>query len=157
MGLRDFSRSPCLPPRLIVRLVGEVIAAAEAECKEGVLDVVFCSPTFLAPFRLHFLVPSHQFPAVATRPVCLLAEDSWIGLVPLLTDIFPLRSVVKAHAVNTRVVGGLLVRKVAMVHSKPPFWPPLFLGADCCYRGLAAAGAWICVTQTQLIKYSIFV
>ena len=115
--------------RVVVGVV-EVIAAAEAESELGDLDVIFRASALLAPLRLYHLVSRHRLSAVPTRPVGLLSEDSWIGLAPLFTDVFPLRSVVKAHTVTTLTVGTLLACKVAMVHSNPPFWPPVFLGAN---------------------------
>ena len=108
--------------------VVEVVDAAEAENEPVDLDVIFRASAFLASLRLYHLVPRHRLSTVATRPVGLLAEDSWIGLAPFLADVFPLRPVVKAHAVTTLTVGTLLACKVAMVHSNPPFWPPIFLG-----------------------------
>ena len=108
--------------------VFEVVAATEAESELVYRDVIFRAPTLLAPLRLYHPVPRHRLSTVTTRPVGL--EDSWIGLAPLLTDVFPLRSVVKAHAVTTLAAGTLLACKIAMVHSNPPFWPPIFLGAD---------------------------
>ena len=113
-----------------MREAGEVVAATEAKCEVVILDVVFRSPALPTPPRLYFLVPRHQLSAVATRPVGLLTEDLWIGLAPLLTDVSPLRSVVKAHAMTTLTVRILLACKVALVHSNPPFWPPVFLGAN---------------------------
>ena len=107
----------------------EAPTAAATECEVVVLDVVFRSPALLAPLRLHFLHLRHRFATAPSKPPGLHAEDSWIGLVPLLADVFPLRPVVKAHAVTTLTMGTLLVRKIAMVHSNPPFWPPIFLGA----------------------------
>ncbi len=108
----------------------EVVSAAETECECVECDVVLGSPAFLALLRLYHLVPRHRLSAVAACPVGLLTEDSWIGLSPLLADVFPLRPVVKAHTMTTLTVGTLLACKVAMVHSNPPFWPPIFLGAD---------------------------
>ena len=122
--------TPVVPPRLVVvRDVVEVVAAAEAEYEVVVRDVILGSAALPTPPRLHFLVPRHRLSTVATRPVGLLAEDSRIGLAPLLADVLPLRPMVKAHAVTTLTMGTLLVRKIAMVHSNPPFWPPIFLGA----------------------------
>jgi hypothetical protein len=122
--------TPVVPPRLGVRDVVEVVAAAEAECEGIVHDSILGSAALPTPLRLHSLVPRHRLSAVASRPVGLLTEDSWTGHVLLLTDVFPLRPVVKAHVVTTLTVGILLACKVAMVHSEPPFWPPVFLGAD---------------------------
>ena len=110
------------------RKVREAPTAAATECEVVVLDVVFRSPALLAPLRLHFLHLRHRFATAPSKPPGLLAEDSWIGLAPLLADVLPLRPVIKAHAVMT-----LLACKVAMVHSNPPFWPPIFLGAIYCY------------------------
>src|SRR3989344_5752143 len=115
---------------VVVRDVVEVVAAAEAECEVVVRDVILGSAALPTPPRLHFLVPRHRASAVATRPVGLLAEDSRIGLAPLLADVLPLWPVVKAHAVTTLTVWTLLTCKVAIVHSDPPFWPPIFLGAN---------------------------
>ena len=118
---------------VVVRDVVEVVAAAEAECEVVVRDVILGSAALPTPPRLHFLIPRHRLSTVATRPVGLLAEDSRIGLAPLLADVLPLRPMVKAHAVTTLTVWTLLACKVAMVHSNPPFWPPIFLGAIYCY------------------------
>ncbi|OGZ06888.1 MAG: hypothetical protein A2942_00425 [Candidatus Lloydbacteria bacterium RIFCSPLOWO2_01_FULL_50_20] len=112
-----------------VMVVGEVVAAAEAECEIVVRDVVLGPSALPTLLRLHFLVPRHRLSAVAACPVGLLAEDSWIGLVPLLTDVFPLRFVVKTRTVTTLAVGILLACKIVMVHNNSPFWPPIFLGA----------------------------
>ncbi len=124
--------SPTTPVErpLVVRRRGHVggATAAEAECEVVIHDSILGSAAPLTPPRPHFLVPRHRPSAVATCPIGLLAEDSWIGLPPLL-DVLPLRPVVKAHAVTTLTVGTLLACKVAMVHSNPPFWPPFFLGA----------------------------
>ncbi|MEK7578969.1 MAG: hypothetical protein AAB460_00330 [Patescibacteria group bacterium] len=107
-----------------------MVAAAEAECEVVVRDVILGSATLATPPRLDFLVPRHGLSAVATHPVGLLAEDSRIELAPLLTDVLPLRPVVKAHAVATLTVWALLLTfKIVMVHNNPPFWPPIFLGA----------------------------
>ena len=100
----------------VARDVVEVVAATEAECEVAVCDVILGSAAPPTPLRLHFLVPRHRLSTVAPFPVGLLAEDSWIGLAPLLADVLPLRPVIKAHAVMT-----LLACKVAMVHSDPPF------------------------------------
>ena len=100
----------------VARDVVEVVAATEAESELVYRDVIFRAPTLLAPLRLYHPVPRHRLSTVTTRPVGLLAEDSWIGLAPLLADVLPLRPVIKAHAVMT-----LLACKVAMVHSDPPF------------------------------------
>ena len=128
-GCETSPTTPVETSRLnVVRDDGEAVPAAEAECEVAVRDVILGSAALPTPPRLHFLVPRHRASAVATRPVGLLAEDSWIGLAPLLTDVPP-RLVVKAHAVTTLTMGTLLVRKIAMVHSNPPFWPPIFLGA----------------------------
>jgi len=131
MGLQDFSCNPVgILRRLpVARNVGEVVAAAEAECEVVVRDVVLGPSALPTLPHLHFLVPRHRLSAVATRPVGLLAEDSWIGFPPLLADVFPLRPVVKAHAVTTLTVWTLLTCKIVMVHNNPPFWPPIFLGA----------------------------
>jgi len=107
------------------------VAATEAECEVVVHGVVLGPSALPTLLRLHFLVPLHQLSTVATLPVGLLAD--WIGLAPLLTDVLPIRLVVMAHAVNTLTVEILLTCKVAIVHSDPPFWPPLFLGATCNY------------------------
>jgi len=115
---------------ILVRNVVEVVAATEAECEVVVRDVILGSAALPTPPRLHFLVPRHRLSTVATCPVGLLAEDSWIGLAPLLADVFPLRSVAKAYAVTTLTVWILLTCKVVMVHNNLPFWPPVFLGAD---------------------------
>ena len=114
-----------------VMVVGEVVAAAEAECEIVVRDVVLGPSALPTLLRLHFLVPRHRLSAVAACPVGLLAEDSWIPLSPLLADVLPLRPVAKAHAVTTLTVGTLLTCKIVivMVHNNPPFWPPVFLGA----------------------------
>ncbi len=120
MGLQDFLQ-PRLGPRLGVRGVGEVVAAAEAECEVVVRDVVLDPSALPTPPRLHFLVPCHRLSTVAASPVSLLAEDSWMWLSPLLADVFPLRPVVKAHTVTTLTVEMLLTCKVAIVHSDPPF------------------------------------
>ena len=130
-GLQISPATPVETSRLVVvaRAVVEVVAAAEAECETVVLDVVFRSPALLASLRLHHFVPRHRLSATTTLPVGLLAEDSWVGLRLLLTDVFPLWSVAKTHAVNARTVGILLTCKITMVHSNPPFWPPVFLGA----------------------------
>jgi len=37
---------------------------------------------------------------------------------------------VKAPAVNALTVGTPLTCKIVMVHNNPPFWPPVFLGAN---------------------------
>ena len=108
-----------------------MVTAAEAECEVAVQDVIFRSPALPTSPRMHFLVLRHRSSAATTRPVGLRTEDSWIGLAPLLTDVFPLRPVVKAPAVTTLTVGTPPTCKIAMVHSNPPFWPPIFLGADC--------------------------
>src|SRR4030042_562579 len=63
-------------------------------------------------------------PIVASRPVSLLAEDSWIRFASLFADVFPLRIVVQAFTVNTLTVRMPLTHKVAMVHSNSPFGPP---------------------------------
>ena len=91
--------------------------------------MVFRSPALLAPLRLHFLHPRHRFATAPSKPPGLHAEDSWIGLVPLLADVFPLRPVVKAPAMTTLTLGTLLTCKIVMVHNNSPFWPPVFLGA----------------------------
>ncbi len=114
---------------MAVRDVVEVVAAAEAECEVVVRDVILGSAALPTPPRLHLLVPRHRLSTVANRPVGLLAEDSRIGLASLLADVFPLWSVVKAHAVMTLTVWVLLTRKIVMVHNNSPFWPPVFLGA----------------------------
>ncbi|MBI5306251.1 hypothetical protein HZB04_01555 [Candidatus Wolfebacteria bacterium] len=116
---------------LVGRRVREAPTAAATECEAVVLDVVFRSPALLAPLRLHFLHLRHRFAAAPSKPPGLLAEDSWIELVPLLADVFPLRPVVKAPAMTTLTVGTLLACKIVMVHNNPPFWPPFFffLGA----------------------------
>ena len=103
--------------------------AAEAECEVVVRDVIFLSLALLASLRLHLLVPRHRCAATASELVSLLPKDSWIWLAPLVTDVFPLRSVVKAPAMTTLAVGTLLACKIVMVHNNPPFWPPIFLGA----------------------------
>lgn len=103
-----------------------MVAATEAECEVVAFYLIFDPPTLPTPLRLHFLVPRHLLFAVATRPVGLLAEDSWIGLHPLLADVLPLRIVVQAHAVSTLGVGMFLTSRIAMGHSNPPFWPPVF-------------------------------
>jgi len=129
-GCETSPTTPVETSRLnVVRDDGEAVPAAEAECEVAVRDVILGSAALPTPLRLHFLVPRHRLSTVAPRPVGLLAEDPRIGLPPLLTDVFPLRPVVKAHAVTTLTMGTLLVRKIAMVHSNPPFWPPIFLGA----------------------------
>lgn len=107
-----------------------MVAAAEAEYEAVVRYVIFGTSAFTTPLRLHFFVLRHRLAAATVHPGGLLTEDSWIGLAPHFTDVFPLRSVVKAPAVNTLTVGILLTCKVAMVHSNPPFWPPVFLGAS---------------------------
>ena len=113
------------------RKVREAPTAAATECEVVVLDVVFRSPALLAPLRLHFLHLRHRFATAPSKPPGLLAEDSWIVLAPLLADVFPLRHVVKAPAMNTLTVGTLIACKIVMVHNNPPFWPPVFLGATC--------------------------
>lgn len=126
-----FPVTPVVSSRLVLVRddVGEVIATAEAECEVVVRNVILGSAALPTPPRQHFFVPRHRLSAVATQPVCPLVENSWIGFPPLLTDVFPLRPVVKAHAMTTLSMGILLGCKVAMVHSNPPFWPPVFLGA----------------------------
>src|SRR3989338_5708594 len=100
----------------VVAGVVEVVAAAETESELVDHDVIFRAPALLAPLRLYHHVPRHLLSAVTACPVGLLAEDSWIGLVPLLTDVFPLRPVVKAHTMTTLTVGTLLTCKIVMVH-----------------------------------------
>jgi hypothetical protein len=114
---------------VVGRRVCEVSAAAVAECDVVVRDVIFLPSALLASLRLHFLHLRHRLAAAPSEPPGLLAEDSRIGLEPLLTDVFPLRPMIQAPAVNTLAVGILLSCKVTMVHSNPPFWPPVFLGA----------------------------
>ena len=117
-GCKISPTTPVAPSRLDVALdVVQVVAAAEAECDVVVHDVIFRAPTLLTPLRLYHPVPRHRLSAVAMRPVGLLAQDSRIGHAPLLTDILPLRPVIKAHAMTTLTVGALLVSKIAMVHS----------------------------------------
>ena len=139
-GCEIFPTTPVGTPRLHAVVVDavvvggvEVVAATEAESELVDLDVIFRASALLAPLRLYHPVPRHRLSTVATRPVGLLAEDSRIGLAPLLADVLPLRPMVKAHAVTTLTVWTLLACKVAMVHSNPPFWPPIFLGAIYCY------------------------
>ena len=107
----------------------EAPTATATECEGVGLAVVFRSPALLAPLRLHFLHPRHRFATAPSKPPGLHAEDSWIGLVPLLADVFPLRPVVKAPAMTTLTLGTLLTCKIVMVHNNSPFWPPVFLGA----------------------------
>ena len=107
-----------------------MVAAAEAEREVAVRDVVLGSAALPTPPCLHFLIPRHRLSAVANRPAGLLTEDSRIGFASLLADVFPLWSVVKAHTMTTLIVGTLLICKIVMVHSDPPFWPPIFLGTD---------------------------
>ncbi len=109
------------PALVTVQDVGEVVVAAEAEGELADHDVIFRTRALLASLRLYHPVPSHRSSAVTARPVGLLTENPWTGLVPLLADVFPLWPVVKAHAVTTLTVGTLLTCKVAMAHSNPPF------------------------------------
>ena len=115
------------PALVAVRGVVEVVAAAETESELVDRDMIFRTPALLTSLRLYHPVPRHRLSAVTACPVGLLAEDSRIGLAPLLADVLPLRPMVKAHAVMTLTVWTLLACKVAMVHSNPPFWPPIFL------------------------------
>ena len=117
------------PALVAVRGVVEVVAAAETESELVDRDMIFRTPALLTSLRLYHPVPRHRLSAVTACPVGLLAEDSWIGLVPLLTDVFPLRFVVKTRTVTTLAVGILLACKIVMVHNNSPFWPPIFLGA----------------------------
>src|SRR4030042_551446 len=117
--------APIVASRLvIVRDVGEVVAAAEAKCKVVVCYYDLDTSALLAPLCLYFLVPRHRLSAVTFRPVSLLAEDSWIRFASLFADVFPLRIVVQAFTVNTLTVRMPLTHKVAMVHSNSPFGPP---------------------------------
>ena len=106
--------------------VFEVVATTETEREVFERDLVFRAPALLAPSRLRHPVPRHRLATASTYPVGLLeSEELWIRLLPLFTDILPLRPVVKTSAVGT-----LLAYKVAIFHSNPPFWPPVFLGAN---------------------------
>jgi len=109
-------------------------ATTEAERDAVLRDNVLHSSTLLALLCLHGHMPRHRFPTATGYPVGLLAEDSWIGLAPFLTDVFPLWPVVKALAVNTLAVGTLLVCVIVMVHNNPPFRPPVFIGAIYHYK-----------------------
>jgi hypothetical protein len=111
--------------------VVEVVATAETKCEISMRNVIFRAPALLAPSRLHYLVPRHRFATASVHPEGLHEpEEPRIRLLPRLTDVFPLRSVIKAPAVRTLTVGMPLTRKIVMVHNNPPFWPPVFLGAD---------------------------
>ena len=122
-----FEVHPALVAVRVVEMV--VVAATETENELVNHEVIFRAPALLASLCLYHPVPRHCLSTVAACPVGLLAEDSWIPLSPLLADVLPLRPMVKAHAVMTLTVWTLLACKVAMVHSNPPFWPPIFLGA----------------------------
>lgn len=106
-----------------------VATTAEAECNVMVLDVILGSATLLAPLLLHFLHHCHRCAAAPGEPPGLLAKDSRIRFVPPLADVLPLWPVVKTPTVTTLTEATLLVCKVAMVHSNPPFWPPVFSGS----------------------------
>lgn len=109
-------------------------AAAEAKCDVVALDMVLLSSALPTPLHLHFLASCHWHAATANEPVTLLAEDSWIRLVSLSADIFPFRTVIQTHPVRTHFVHmcpRLCQFVIVMVHNNPPFWPPVFLGADC--------------------------
>ncbi|PIQ68942.1 MAG: hypothetical protein COV91_01285 [Candidatus Taylorbacteria bacterium CG11_big_fil_rev_8_21_14_0_20_46_11] len=110
---------------VVLEVVGEVVATTQTEREEVVRDAILGSAALPTPPCLHYLVPRHRLSTVATHPVGLLAEDSWIWLAPLLTDELPLWSVVKAHAVTTLTVWTLLTCKTVMVHNNSPFWPPV--------------------------------
>lgn len=112
---------------VVGRRVCEAPTAAVAECNVVVRDVIFLPSALLASLCLHFLHLRHRLAAAPSEPPGLLAEDSWIGLEPLLTDVFPLRSVVKAPAVNTLAVWILLTCKIAMFHSTSSFLATRFL------------------------------
>ena len=119
-------------PVLIYRQdIGEAGATAEAECEIVVCNVIFRSFTYLAPSCLHFFVPRHRFAAAANEPPDLFAEDSWIGFVTLLADVFPFWFVVKASAPNTHDIETPLNYRFVISHSNPPFFfrlAPVFLG-----------------------------
>ena len=106
----------------------EALTTAETECEVVVLDVVLRSPAQLALPCLNFLHLRHRLSATPSEPPGLLAEDSWIGLALHITDVFPVRLVVKASAMTTLTVGALLTCKILMVHNNPPIWPRIFLG-----------------------------
>ncbi len=113
----------------VVAGVLEMVAATKAKSELADYGLIFRAPALLASLRLYHPVPSHRSSAVTTPPVGLPPENPWIGLVPLLADILPLRPVIKAHAMTTPIAGTLLTCKIVMVHNNPPFWPPIFLDA----------------------------
>ena len=101
-----------------------MVAAAETESEILIGDMVFLPPALFAPLRLHYLVASHRFSAMAACPPSFLAKKSWVGFTSRRADILPLRIMIETKAVLTHSMLTFLSCKIAMVHSNPPSGHP---------------------------------
>jgi len=101
-----------------------VIATTLAKCKPFFLH--FWPVAFFASPRQYFSEAPHWFSATASQKVSVyppknvMSSGRQLALFPLT----PFGVVMRAHPVLALAI--LLVFGCAMVHSTPPFWPPLF-------------------------------